>query len=129
MNAPVDTLNRFLAQAKPSATYRVMDRVTARRAAGAQVISLNAGEPDFDTPAHVSDAGIAAIRAGHTRYTQVAGLRPLREAIATKFKNENGLDVDWRNTLVCSGDKEEFFGHPENRQPRTKEFLNKILQH
>lgn len=109
MNAPVDTLNRYLAQAKPSATYRVMDRVAARRAAGAQVISLSAGEPDFDTPAHVSDAGIAAIRAGHTRYTQVAGLRLLREAIAAKFKNENGLDVDWRNTLVCSGGKQVIF--------------------
>lgn len=109
MNAPVDTLNRFLAQAKPSATYRVMDRVAARRAAGANVISLSAGEPDFDTPAHVSEAGIAAIRAGHTRYTQVAGLRPLREAIAAKFKKENGLDVDWRNTLVCSGGKQVIF--------------------
>ncbi|MCS4296259.1 aspartate aminotransferase [Comamonas sp. BIGb0152] len=109
MNAPAHTLNRFLAEAKPSATYKVMDRVAARRAAGARIISLSAGEPDFDTPAHVCEAGIAAIRAGHTRYTQVAGLRALREAIAAKFQRENELDVDWRNTLVCSGGKQVIF--------------------
>lgn len=109
MNAPVHELNRFLATAKPSATYRVMDRVAARRASGAKIISLSAGEPDFDTPEHVREAGIAAIRAGHTRYTQVAGLRALREAIAAKFQRENGLDVDWRSTLVCNGGKQVIF--------------------
>ena len=109
MTAPVHELNRFLAEAKPSATYKVMDRVAGRRAAGDRIISLCAGEPDFDTPAHVCEAGIAAIRAGHTRYTQVAGLRALREAVAAKFQRENGLDVDWRNTLVCSGGKQVIF--------------------
>ena len=109
MSAPIDTLNRFLAAARPSATYKVMDRVSARRASGAAVISLSAGEPDFDTPEHVREAGIAAIRAGLTRYTQVAGLRALREAIADKFRRENGLDVDWRDTLVCSGGKQVIF--------------------
>lgn len=109
MSAPGYTLNRFLASAKPSATYKVMDRVAARRASGAAVISLSAGEPDFDTPQHVCEAGIAAIRAGHTRYTQVAGLRALREAIAAKFQRENGLDVGWRDTLVCSGGKQVIF--------------------
>ncbi|TAM01572.1 MAG: pyridoxal phosphate-dependent aminotransferase [Paraburkholderia sp.] len=86
-----------------------MDRVAARRASGATVISLSAGEPDFDTPEHVREAGIAAIRAGHTRYTQVAGLRQLREAIAAKFQRENELEVDWRDTLVCSGGKQVIF--------------------
>ena len=102
-------LNRFLEAARPSATYRVMDRVAARRAAGAEVISLCAGEPDFDTPDHVREAGISAIRAGHTRYTQVAGLRALREAIALKFERENGLSVDWRDTLVANGGKQVIF--------------------
>ncbi|QGZ56620.1 aminotransferase class I/II-fold pyridoxal phosphate-dependent enzyme [Paraburkholderia acidiphila] len=105
----VPVLNRFLAAAKPSAIYRVMDRVAARRASGAAVISLSAGEPDFDTPRHVCEAGIAAIRAGHTRYTQIAGMRALREAIAGKFQRENRLDVDWRDTLVCSGGKQVIF--------------------
>ena len=102
-------LNRHLAGAKPSATYKMMDRVAAHRASGAQVISLSAGEPDFDTPEHVREAGITAIRTGHTRYTQVAGLRPLREAIAAKFQRENGLDVRWQDTLVCSGGKQVIF--------------------
>jgi aspartate aminotransferase len=109
MTAAAESLNRFLAAARPSATYKVMDRVAARRASGATVISLSAGEPDFDTPEHVREAGISAIRAGHTRYTQVAGLRALREAIAAKFQRENDLDVDWRDTLVCSGGKQVIF--------------------
>lgn len=109
MTAAIATLNRHLADAKPSATYRVIDRVAARRAAGASILSLSAGEPDFDTPPHVCDAAIDAIRAGRTRYTQVAGLRALREAIAGKFRRENGLDVDWRQTLVCTGGKQVIF--------------------
>jgi aspartate aminotransferase len=102
-------LNRHLASAQPSATYRMMDRVAARRASGAAVISLSAGEPDFDTPEHVREAGVAAIRAVNTRYTQVAGLRALREAVATKFRIENGLDVGWQDTIVCSGGKQVIF--------------------
>ena len=102
-------LNTHLESARPSATYRVMDRVAAHRAVGTSVISLSAGEPDFETPKHVREAGIAAIRAGHTRYTQVAGLRPLREAIAMKFRRVNGLDVDWQDTLVCSGGKQVIY--------------------
>jgi len=99
-------LNIHLASAQPSATYRVMDRVAARQAAGAKVISLSAGEPDFDTPAHIRAAAIEAIDAGHTRYTQVAGLRALREAVARKFQTENGLSCTWQDTIVCSGGKQ-----------------------
>ncbi|MGF6977597.1 aspartate aminotransferase [Paraburkholderia sp. JPY465] len=102
-------LNRFLAAARPSATYKVIDRVAARRASGAAIISLSAGEPDFDTPEHVQEAGIAAIRSGQTRYTQVAGLRALREAIARKFARENGMEVEWQDTLVCNGGKQVIF--------------------
>ncbi|SDN43194.1 pyridoxal phosphate-dependent aminotransferase [Ensifer sp. YR511] len=105
----LETLNRHLAAAKPSATYRMIDRVAAKRAAGARVISLSAGEPDFDTPAHICEAAVAAVRAGQTRYTQVAGLRPLREAVAAKFRNENGLGVSWQDTIVCSGGKQVIF--------------------
>ena len=105
MTAATQALNRFLAAAKPSATYRVMDRVAARRAEGKEIISLSAGEPDFNTPSHIREAGITAIRCGQTRYTQVAGLRALREAVADKFRHENGLDVVWRQTLICTGGK------------------------
>ncbi len=102
-------LNRHLAAAKPSATYRVMDRVAARRAEGATILSLSAGEPDFDTSDHIREAAIAAIRAGQTRYTQVAGLRALREAVAAKFTYENGLPTDWRQVIVASGGKQVIF--------------------
>jgi aspartate aminotransferase len=103
------TLNRRLEAAKPSATYKIIDRVAARRAEGAKIISLCAGEPDFDTPEHIRAAAISAIDNGHTRYTQVAGLRTLREAIARKYQRENGLDVSWQDTLVCSGGKQVIF--------------------
>ncbi|WP_426808188.1 pyridoxal phosphate-dependent aminotransferase [Pseudomonas sp. WOUb67] len=105
----LEALNRRLEAAKPSATYKIIDRVAARRAQGARVISLCAGEPDFDTPEHIRTAAISAINNGHTRYTQVAGLRPLREAIARKYQRENGLDVSWQDTLVCSGGKQVIF--------------------
>ena len=109
MNAPNRGLNHFLAEAKPSATYKMIDRVAALRARGQQIISLTAGEPDFDTPAHVRQAAIQAIEAGKTRYTQVAGLRELREAVAAKFKRENGLEVTWQQTIVCSGGKQVLY--------------------
>jgi len=99
-------LNHNLANARPSATYRIIDRVAQRRAEGARIISLCAGEPDFDTPTHIREAAKQAIDTGHTRYTQVAGLRALREAVAAKFRDENGLDVGWQDTLVCSGGKQ-----------------------
>ncbi|MFJ4067348.1 pyridoxal phosphate-dependent aminotransferase [Pseudomonas sp. NPDC089996] len=105
----LETLNRRLEAAKPSATYKIIDRVAARRAEGATIISLCAGEPDFDTPEHIRAAAISAINNGHTRYTQVAGLRALREAIARKYQRENGLDVSWQDTLVCSGGKQVIF--------------------
>lgn len=105
----LETLNRRLEAAKPSATYKIIDRVAARRAEGAKIISLCAGEPDFDTPEHIRAAAISAINNGHTRYTQVAGLRALREAIARKYQRENGLDVTWQDTLVCSGGKQVIF--------------------
>lgn len=105
----LETLNRRLEAAKPSATYKIIDRVAARRAEGAKIISLCAGEPDFDTPEHIRAAAISAINNGHTRYTQVAGLRALREAIARKYQRENGLDVSWQDTLVCSGGKQVIF--------------------
>lgn len=103
------TLNRRLEAAKPSATYKIIDRVAVRRAEGAKIIALCAGEPDFDTPEHIRTAAISAINNGHTRYTQVAGLRALREAIARKYQRENGLDVSWQDTLVCSGGKQVIF--------------------
>ena len=109
MSVDIQRLNQRLASAQPSATYRIMDRVAERRAQGAKIISLCAGEPDFDTPKHVREAAIAAIEHGHTRYTQVAGVRSLREAVAAKFRRENALDVSWQDTLVCNGGKQVIY--------------------
>ncbi|NVZ60523.1 pyridoxal phosphate-dependent aminotransferase [Pseudomonas gingeri] len=109
MSSDSQRLNTRLASAQPSATYRIIDRVAERRAQGATIISLCAGEPDFDTPAHVRAAAIDAIEHGHTRYTQVAGVRALREAVAAKFRRENGLDVGWQDTLVCNGGKQVIY--------------------
>jgi aspartate aminotransferase len=109
MSADIQRLNQRLASAQPSATYRIMDRVAERRAQGAKIISLCAGEPDFDTPKHVREAAIQAIEHGHTRYTQVAGIRSLREAVAAKFRRENGLNVTWQDTLVCNGGKQVIY--------------------
>lgn len=109
MSDDIQRLNQRLANAQPSATYRIMDRVAERRAQGAKIISLCAGEPDFDTPKHVRKAAIIAIEHGHTRYTQVAGVRSLREAVAAKFRRENGLDVAWQDTLVCNGGKQVIY--------------------
>ena len=109
MTADIQRLNRRLASAQPSATYRIIDRVAQRRAQGAQIISLCAGEPDFDTPEHVRAAAFQAIEQGHTRYTQVAGVRSLREAVAAKFRRENALDVSWQDTLVCNGGKQVIY--------------------
>lgn len=109
MSGDDQRLNHRLAAAQPSATYRVMDRVAQRRDQGHCVLSLCAGEPDFDTPQHIRQAAIAAIDAGHTRYTPVAGLRALREAIADKYRVENGLCVSWQDTHVSSGGKQVIF--------------------
>ncbi|MCO7505093.1 MULTISPECIES: pyridoxal phosphate-dependent aminotransferase [unclassified Pseudomonas] len=105
----LEALNHRLESARPSATYAIIDRVAVLRAEGRSIISLCAGEPDFDTPDHIRAAAIQAINNGHTRYTQVAGLRALREAIARKFQRENGLDVGWQDTLVGSGGKQVIF--------------------
>ena len=102
-------LNRFLERSQPSATYQVIDRVVAKKASGETVISLCAGEPDFDTPAHISAAAIQAIEAGCTRYTQVAGLKTLRQAVARKFQEENDIPARWDETIVCTGGKQVIF--------------------
>src|SRR5262249_40421119 len=66
-------------------------------------------EPDFDTPDNIKDAAIAAIRRGETKYTTVAGIPELREAIARKFKRENGLDYKPSQTIVSTGAKHVIF--------------------
>ena len=79
---------------QPSATVAVSDKARAMAAQGLDVINLGGGEPDFDTPPHIVDAALEAIRQGHTHYVSSAGLRELRAAIADKLREENGLEFD-----------------------------------
>lgn len=102
-------LNPRIARARPSATYEVINRVVEKQGLGETVISLCAGEPDFDTPAHICTAAIDAINSGYTRYTQVAGIKALRQAVANKFQTDNGIPTKWRQTIVGTGGKHIIF--------------------
>ena len=98
-----------LGRIQPSATLAMTGRVNELKRAGIDVIGLSAGEPDFDTPDFVKDAAIAAIRAGQTKYTTVDGTAELKEAIAAKFRRDNGLDYALAQVSVNSGGKHTLF--------------------
>jgi aspartate aminotransferase len=89
-----------LSRVKPSATIVMTQKARDLKAQGRDVISLSVGEPDFDTPPHIKQAAIEAIARGETKYPPVSGIVPLREAIAKKFKRENGLDYKPSQTIV-----------------------------
>ncbi|KAE9601274.1 putative transaminase [Lupinus albus] len=91
---------------KPSKTVAISDQATALVQAGVPVIRLAAGEPDFDTPTIISEAGINAIREGFTRYTPNAGTLELRQAICHKLKEENGISYTPDQIVVTNGAKE-----------------------
>ena len=98
-----------LSRVKPSATIAVTQMGRELKAKGMDVISLSVGEPDFDTPDNIKEAAIDAIRRGETKYPPVLGIVPLREAIAAKFKRENGLDYKPSQTIVGTGGKHVLF--------------------
>ncbi|XP_030496650.2 bifunctional aspartate aminotransferase and glutamate/aspartate-prephenate aminotransferase [Cannabis sativa] len=91
---------------KPSKTVAISDLATSLAQAGVPVIKLAAGEPDFDTPTVIAEAGINAIREGHTRYTPNAGTLEVREAICHKLKEENGISYTPDQILVSNGAKQ-----------------------
>lgn len=90
---------------KPSETLALGARARELRAQGHSVVSFAAGEPDFDTPEDIREAGIQAIRAGHTRYTAVGGVPELRAAISEKLRRENGLEYAPAQIVVSNGAK------------------------
>ena len=94
-----------LSRVKPSPTMGVSQKARELKAAGKDVISLGAGEPDFDTPDHVKEAAIEAIRSGQTKYTAVDGIPELKEAIAAKFKRDNDLTYELSQISVGPGGK------------------------
>jgi len=99
-------LSATLARVKPSPTIAVSTMAAELKAAGRDVIGLGAGEPDFDTPQNIKDAGIAAIGAGKTKYTAPDGIPELKAAIVAKFKRDNGLDYSAAQVSVGTGGKQ-----------------------
>jgi aspartate aminotransferase len=98
-----------LARVKPSATLAADAKARALKAAGKDVISLAAGEPDFDTPDNIKDAAIKAIRDGKTKYTDADGIPELKQAICAKFARENGLSYKPEQINVSPGGKPVIF--------------------
>ncbi len=99
-----------LKRIKPSPTIAVTDKARALKAAGRDVIGLGAGEPDFDTPDNIKQAAIKAIQEGRaSKYTQVDGMAELKEAVARKFKRENGLDYKTSQITVGAGGKQVLY--------------------
>ena len=102
-------LSTTLDRVKPSPTIAVSTKAQELKAAGRDVIGLGAGEPDFDTPQHIKDAGIAAINAGKTKYTAVDGIPELKQAICAKFKRDNDLSYTPAQVSVGTGGKQVLF--------------------
>lgn len=105
MAPQIISLAERVRQIKPSPTLAVNAKAKALKASGADVLNFSVGEPDFDTPEHVREAGKAAIDAGFTRYTAVPGIPELREAIAKRFFEDKGWEYSPEQIQVCCGGK------------------------
>jgi aspartate aminotransferase len=94
---------------KPSVTLAIAAKAGKLRAEAVDVVNFSAGEPDFDTPQRIKDAAIEALRKGMTKYTDVKGIEPLREAIAEKYQSEHGLAYRKEDVLVSCGAKHSVY--------------------
>lgn len=93
----------------PSLTLAIDSRAKQMKADGQDVVGFGAGEPDFDTPQHIKDAAVNALAKGLTKYTASSGILELRQAIAAKFKSDNGLDYNPGQIIVSCGGKHACF--------------------
>jgi aspartate aminotransferase len=98
-----------LTKISPSQTIAISSKARALKAAGRDVISLSAGEPDFDTPANIKAAAVSAIAAGQTKYTDVAGTPALRRAVAAKYKRDSGIDYAPEEIIISTGGKQVIY--------------------
>lgn len=103
------SLSQRVQRIKPSPTLAITARAKALTDAGEKIISLGAGEPDFDTPDHIKQAAIEAINNGFTKYTAVAGTPGLKQAVADKFRRENNIEFQTSQILVSCGGKHSFY--------------------
>ena len=101
--------SRRIKALSPSMTIAVSTLARELKAQGKDILSFSAGEPDFDTPERIKEAAIDAIRQGHTKYTSVAGIPELLDAIREKFRRENGLSYEREHLLVSNGAKQSLF--------------------
>jgi aspartate aminotransferase len=99
---PMKPLSQLLSSVPPSATVAVADKARALKAAGRDIIALAGGDPDFETPANITQAGIKAIQSDDTHYPPSRGSGPLRQAIARKLETINGLSVDPETQILAS---------------------------
>jgi aspartate aminotransferase len=102
-------LSEALDRVATSPTIAISSKARDMQRAGRDVIALSAGEPDFDTPLNVREAAIRAMAEGKTRYTNVDGIPELKEAVAAKFRRDNGLNVTAADCFVASGGKQVIF--------------------
>ncbi len=102
-------LSDTLARVKPSPTIAMTNKAAELKAQGRDIIGLSAGEPDFDTPANIAEAGRRAIAEGKTRYTAVDGIPELKRAICAKFKRDNDLDYAPSEVSVGTGGKQVLY--------------------
>jgi aspartate aminotransferase len=102
-------ISKAAASLAPSLTLAIDSKAKAMKAAGEDVVGFGAGEPDFDTPQHIKDAAAKALAGGFTKYTPSSGIPELREAIAEKFKRDNGLVYKPSQIIVSNGGKHSCF--------------------
>ena len=102
-------VNNFMGSLQPSATLAITSKAKAMKAAGEDVCSLCAGEPDFDTPEHIKKAAIEALNSGETKYTPASGMPSLKKAIANKFVTENNIPTTPAQIIVAPGAKFSVF--------------------
>lgn len=102
-------ISQRVSQIKPSATITVNNKARELREAGADIISLGFGEPDFDTPDHIKAAAIQAIKDGKTKYPPVDGTAELKQAIIAKFQRDNDLEFEPGQIIVSNGAKQSLF--------------------
>ena len=106
----IDTrLSERLKKINPSSTLAITSKAKKLKAEGKDIITLAAGEPDFDTPDFVKDAAIAAIKSGFTKYTPTTGIAELKSLISNKFKKDNQLDYSPEQIIVSNGAKQSIF--------------------
>lgn len=99
------TLSKKAAAVKPSSTLAISAKAKAMKAEGMDVVSFGAGEPDFNTPDNISEAGIRAITEGFTKYTAASGITELKEAVCKKFEEFNKLHYEPNQVIICNGAK------------------------